>query len=369
MMWFLFGFITLISFSIFFGLQRYQAKWAGTPSVSNDIAFQYNLRTHKGSYVKLLIACDVIEDISFTIKYEKWWDRLFKWLGISVEHQVGDKEFDRTFYLVTDSQPLCELFSESYEIQDAINQVHEACDTHKLKFKKLLCRHGRIWLDLVPEKKSEEPDITSISNDFVDKLSTISNILENQQAFFLNQKRDPFIIKAMVILAISSGLAINGLVHFFRIAVIDMPFTVDDMALFQASLPYGLAIIGVLILLAFIFLGRTARTHLVLIELVLIGSFGAISTSSLAMRDLNIDLDSSPSEYYVVKVYEKRISRSRNSTSYFLKVDDWNNGSGRIEIQVSSDIYNRFQENQRAKIEQRPGYLGYRWVADVLLYP
>lgn len=365
-MWFLFGFITLISFSVFFGLQRYQAKWKGTSAVFKDVAYQYDLRTHKGSYVKLLIGCNVIEDVCFSIKNERWWDRLFKTLGITVEHQVGDAEFDRMFYLITDNKSLCDLFSQSYEFQDAVKQIHDLCKTHKLKFKKLLCRHGRIWLDLVPEKKSEQPNITAISNDLVPELFTMTGILEKQQAFFLNQKNDPFIIKAMVILAISSGLAINGLVQFIRVLIIDMPFTVDNWPLFYASLPYGLAIIGLLIVLAFIFLGRTARTHLVLIELILVGSFGAISTTNLTMRDLNIDLDISSPEYYVVEIYKKRISRSRNSKSYYLTVDDWNNGAGRVEIKVSSDIYYRFEKNQNAKIEQRAGYLGYRWVADVI---
>lgn len=365
-MWFLFGFITLISFSIYFGYQRYQAGWDGTEGSVGGINYKYKIATHKGRVVKLLVGCDAIENISFSIKKEKWWDRLFKTVGISVEHQVDAKEFDREFYLLLDNESLCNLFSESFELQDLVEETNESCKAHKIKFKKLHCRHGRIWLDLVPEKKSERPDISVIAKVLVPGLDRISEILKDKQDLVLDKKNDPFILKAIVILAISTGLAVNACIQLFRIAFIEVPFIVDNGPLFYASLPYGLAIIGTLIIVTLILLGRTARTHLVLIELILIGSFGAISTSYLSLRDINIDLDVSPPEYYPVTVYNKRISRSKNSTSYYLKIDDWNNKSGRKEIKVSSDIYDRFSKNQIARIVQMHGYLGHLWVADVI---
>jgi len=364
--WFLFGFITLISFSIYFGLQRYRANWNGTDAALGDITYKYSVVTHKGSTNKILIGCDVVEDICFSIKIEKWWDKFFKAIGISVEHQVGVDEFDRMFYLITDNESLCSLFSESYELQDRINEINETCIKRELKIKKLHCRHGRIWLDVVPKNRKENVDIDNIAADLIPTINNIAELLKDKQALILDQKNDPFIIKAMVILAISTGLAINGAIQIFRIIFFEIPFIVDDYPLFYAALPWGIGVIGALIFAALIFLGRTARTHLVLIELILVGSFGAISTAYTSLRDANIDLDTSAPEHYAVKVHDKRISRSSKSTSYYIKVDDWNNGTGKTELRVSRNVYNRFKRNQIASIVQMPGYMGYRWVADII---
>jgi hypothetical protein len=366
-MWFLFGFITLISFTIFFGLQRYKAKWKGEPRSIKGIKYKYKAVTHKGSTTKVFIGCDVIEEVCFAIKIEKWWDKFFKSIGISVEHQVGVDEFDNLYYLITDNQSLCSLFSGSVELQEKAQEIKTLCNKHELKFKKLLCRHGRIWLELIPKKKSEKPDITRISMDLVPALKKIADILKNNQSFFLDEKHDPFIIKAMIILAISTGLAINGAVHLYRLAIFDMPFIVNNSPLFNASLPWGLGIIVLLIFVTLIFLGRTARTHLVLIELILIGSFGAITSSYMMMRDVNIDMDTGSPEYFSVKVHDKRISRSRRSTTHYINVDDWaNNMKGKVELSVSSEIYYKFSRGQLAKIIQMPGYMGYPWVSDII---
>jgi hypothetical protein len=366
-MWFLFGFITLISFSVYFGLQRYKANWKGESRSIKGIRYQYKAFVNKGNTNKILIGCDVIDEVCFAIKIEKWWDKFFKSIGVSVEHQVGVDEFDNLFYLITDNQSLCSLFSGSVELQESAQKIKDLCSKHGLKFKKLLCRHGRIWLELVPKHRREEPDVTRISLDIVPVLKKVSDILKNNQSFFLDEKHDPFIIKAMIILAISTGLAINGAVHLYRIIILDLPFIVDNTPLFQASLPWGLGMIGLLIFATLFFLGRTARTHLVLIELFLIGSFGAITTSYMMMRDINIDMDTGSPEYYSVTVHDKRISRSRNNTTHYIKVDDWtNNKKGRVELTVSSEIYYRFARGQMAKIIQMPGYMGYAWVSDIV---
>lgn len=365
-MWFLFGFITLISFSIFFGLQRYRANWKGEERSIKATTYQYEAEKHKGSTNKVLIGCNTVAEICFAIKNENWWDRLFKSIGISVEHQVGVEEFDKQFYLITDNENLCSLFTNSSEFQQKIEKIKELCTKHQLIFKKLYCRHGRIWLELVPKDRGKDPKVTKIAQDLVPVLTAVSDILKNNQSFFFGQKRDPFIIKAIIILAISTGLAINGAVHLYRVLIIDMPFIVDNVPLFNASLPWGLGVIVVLICCTLFFLGRTARTHLVLIELILIGSFGAISTAYLTMRDVNIDLDTGMPEYFAVKVHDKRISRSRSSTSHYIKVDDWFNNKDRVELSVSSEIYYRFKRGQLAKIIQMPGYMGYAWVSDIV---
>ena len=364
-MWFFFGFITLISFSIYFGIQRHKSNWKGTTSSTNGITFKFKNIVHKKKYHHLHIGCSAVDGINFSIKIERWWDKLFKWLGISVEHQVGISDFDKEFYLITDDHELCSIFSQSIQIQEILEKIAAACDKHNLKIRRLHFKHGTIWLHLIPVYKDDRPHIDMIARDLIPKLKKISDIFKQKLLAHPQKKNDPFILRAIFILAISTGLAINGLTHIFRIMVIEVPFIIDDKPLFNQSFPYAVAIIGILIIITFILLGRTARTHLVLIELFFIGSFGAVSSSYLMFRDANIDLDTGSPEYFEVKIYEKKRSRGRRHTSYYLKVDDWYGGERRRRIEVSRDIFYRFNKGDDAKIEQMAGYFGHRWVADI----
>ncbi len=365
-MWFLFGFITLISFSIYFGLQRHQSNWKGVTNSTNRIPFKHKTVSHKNKHHHLYIGCSAIKNINFSIKIERWWDRLFKWLGISVEHQVGSSEFDEKFYLITDDRELCDIFSHSPQLQETVNHIASCCAKHDLKIRRLHCKHGRIWLHLIPEYKSNRPKVLIVARDLIPKLKSISDIFEEQLLITQNKKYDPFILRAIVILAISTGLAINGLTHFFRIIVIEVPFIIDDKPLFYQSLPWAVAVIATLVTITFLLLGRTARTHLVLIELLLVGSFGALSSSYLTLRDANIDLDTGKPAHFDVMIYKKKVSRGRRSTSYYLTVDDWYGEKKKRRIEVTRDIYYRFKQGDNAKIKQMPGYMGHRWVADIM---
>ncbi|MGD8569853.1 MAG: hypothetical protein PVJ39_17335, partial [Gammaproteobacteria bacterium] len=174
--------------------------------------------------------------------------------------------------------------------------------------------------------------------------------------------RDPFVIKSAIILAISSGLAINGLIHLVRLTWIKLPFTVDSSQLLMDSVYWGAGIVITLLLSALVMLGRSARTHLVMIELILIGSFGAISTTAAELRDINIELDESRGHSYEVKALDKKITRSRRSSSYYLYVNDWNKEHARKKVKVPSDIYYSIEIGDLLLVKQKNGFLNYRWV-------
>ena len=50
---------------------------------------------------KVWISCDAVQNIDFIIKLESPIDRLFKWLRISHEMQLGDKRLDDLIYFAT----------------------------------------------------------------------------------------------------------------------------------------------------------------------------------------------------------------------------------------------------------------------------
>ena len=101
---------------------------------------------------------------------------------------------------------------------------------------------------------------------------------------------------------------------------------------------------------------------MVIINLLFIGTFGAVSTSFVELRDINIELDDSISTEYEVKVLDKRISKGSEFTSYYLYLNDWNNEVTRKEVEVSNGIYHSAFIGDHLIIKQKDGYLNYRWV-------
>jgi hypothetical protein len=178
--------------------------------------------------------------------------------------------------------------------------------------------------------------------------------------------RDPFVLKAAVILAISSGLLINGLAQSMRLWWLDVPFTVDDTQMLKDSALWGVAMVFLLMLMTVFWLGKSSRAHLVLIEVFFFGTIGTVLTTNAQIRALNMELDESARGNYQVVAYDKWVSRSRRSTSYYIRVDDWNSDQRQTtKIEVDNSFYNTVREGQTLTIAQKQGYLGYRWVESV----
>jgi len=94
-MWFFFGLFTLLSFFIYFLKKRINGRWKGTPGTENGVSYQFQVFSTKyNSTIGLKIGINTKKGYDFIFKKESWVDRLFKMIGLSIEHQVGSKEFD-----------------------------------------------------------------------------------------------------------------------------------------------------------------------------------------------------------------------------------------------------------------------------------
>ncbi len=364
-MWFFFGIFSLVSFSVFFGLKGYRSSWEGTVIKYDGRECVYTSRVRKGKTDAILIGCKGIDHLDLTIKPERWWDRLFKWLGISVEYQVGRDEFDDKFYLMSDQESVCNLIGENFDFQEGIQRILALCQPHGMKLKSIHFRNERIWVECQPLDKKSHESAASLANIYLPELVRLTDILARKLPLSAKKLKDPFVFKASVILAISSGLAVSGLINLFRIVKVNVPFILDVSLLFNKSLVVGSCLIAVLIIFTLLLLGRMARTHLILIELVFIGYFGAVSTSLYVIRDINIEFDQGPPERFIVEILDKKVSKRRRSTSYYFYVEDWLSRNEIRKIEVSSENYYKYSVGEALKIVQKPGFFGIRWVSGI----
>lgn len=367
-MWFAFGIISLLTFTVYFGHKRYLSHWEGIPGNVSGFKYIHNTAVNKDKTHFIRIGCASDADIDLSIKAETALDRFFKFFGISVEHQVGRDSFDEKLYIINNHSTVCAILSSSKSLQNEITKLVELCYKNKFFFKELHIRNKRIWVKVVPIQKNSAPPASTLAKDMVPLLSLISNLFKSNLPKSTSKLIDPFYLKAAVFLAISTGMAVMGISHLFSLGFINTPFLVEWTELFPLSFVLGSAITMALIMGMFLVLGRTARTHLVLIELITIGYLGAVSSAYVLARDVNIEWDKAPPQQHVLVIHDKSSVRHRRSSSYYLHVDDWNNPGMRTKISVSYDKYIAFKKGESIQLDQYPGYFGFAWVDDIKNY-
>ncbi len=365
-MWFVFGFITLISVAALSAYLRIHAGWKGKPGRVGDLPYQYKVLRSKYGITGFLLGAAGAPGYDFTFKRESSVDRFFKSIGVSSEYQVGNREFDQLVYVVSDNAQLHRQISSRPAIVDAVVRIFAAVESHGCRVREIRNSSGRLWVRMKTARKQfKEAELSGIAEEVVPLLGTIGGELERAPLAPSSRWRDPFVLKAALILALSTGLAINGAVQLVRLIWTTVPFTLDGRALLVGSLWWGGGIVAALVVVSLLLLGRSARAHLVLIELLVVGSLGAVSSAFMEMRDLNMELDRAPAVEYRVMTHYTQASRSGRSTSYYVYVDDWTRESPVRRVEVSSGFYHRVNKGDELVVRQRPGYLGYRWVESV----
>lgn len=368
-MWFVFGLITLVSFSVYFGIKRYEARWRGMSSfLPRSRAYQYEfVYKHKSKSIRqMIVGVDAPREFDFTFKRESGIDRIFKWLGISVEKQFSTADFDRLVYVASNDRYLFDEVMDDHALLGTVTELFKI-DHFDSRVTHLHCRNGRLWVIFkvggLFNDESNRGRLSKVFPQVAESLHSVADVLKQNLPKTMGSHRDPFILRAIFVLAISTGLVINGLVHAFRLMLFPGAFTVDTTQLWLYAAFAGGGILVVLVAAAIYLLGRSARTHLVIIELILVGSFGAVLTAFTEIRDINIEFDTSVAQQYDAKVLDMTISRSRRSgTQYYLHVADWTGLKDTRRIHVSSDFYRLMQKGERIRIWQRSGFLGIRWV-------
>jgi hypothetical protein len=366
-MWFAFGFITLISFAAYFGYQRFQHRLtaAPTPLEQSQRFFQYQLLETKNGVRGLLLGIPAPEGPNYTLKRESWIDRLCKAIGLSVEYQVGELEFDKLVYIVSDDSKVHRAVASNPVITRNTKTLFGLGKGMDCTPKEINHRHGMLWIRYATDKRPEPGQLQALARQVVPALEGVANELRQIPHHAHSGWRDPFVLKAALILGLSTALAINAAVHMMRIIWSEVPFTVDRDLLMADAVGWGGGVVAVLVIGTLLVLGRSARTHLVMIELVLVGSLGAIGTALFELRELNMEFDAFSASRYQVQVLNKYVKKSRRSTSYYIDTVDWNAPEQVTSVKVSKRLYDATSIHGNVVVTQRQGYLGYRWVEDI----
>lgn len=364
-MWFLFGFITLISFTGYFIYKRIDSSWKGISAYTTDKQpFQYQKNHHKNKLQSLLISVAAPVGYDFIIKREGVLESLAKGLGISKEVQIGVEEFDSHVYVASDDELFHQVLASHEGVRAALLEIVRYLN-NGYNFRSMRCNGGRLWVKLKPGKDIGVADMGSEFVELVGYLHRVANALPDTPPAGRERWRDPFVLKAALLLALCTALFINGMVHSARLVYTTQPSLVDVSPVVRDALMLGGAIVFFMVVALFALLGRSARTHLVLIEIFTIGAVGAVSSSFVELRDMNMEFDSGPAYQTTVIAESVRTRKGHRRTppAYFVTVRPVQGDSyRRVEYEITSHLYGRIRPGDRLIITEKSGYLNYRWV-------
>lgn len=337
--------------------------WQGDTDRYQGLKYLYKRKPGK-FYDKLLIGVDIPKDINCAFRKENWFDRVFKASRLTKEHQTGHRAFDERVFFISDNAAVQALVSHNPRIAESVLKIMD-CDPHGAGFVAMRCRNARLWVEykLKGELRAEKAifGMASLSVHALHAIARefIRNTPKNQRPW-----RDRHYWIAAFFSILTSGLFVNGVAQFM------LSSGMDSRLLSTADIQTharGIAIFGTgaLVSLTAVFLGRTSRAHMTLLEVLLAGGIGLYTTSYTALKNINVELDTATESVHS-EVISRRTEKARRSSHRFYYVNiRATQKTPEMWIEVSEPFYSTASYGTPVQLELHPGKLGYPWVSDL----
>lgn len=360
-MWLIGGLSIFVSVAtLAFYLRLDSSSWTGFFGRVNGE--RYRWRQTGGNIRELVfeLAVDCESPYRFECHRERRRDRLFKWLGLSIEIQTGNAGFDRRIYIVCDSLNFKSWLTEQPAAQQAV------LDVFTEGAKCVVCDGGVLSAMFPALKASELSERNGLLA--VAPLHALARKLTAELPKHEGASRDDRVWKAILILSLSTALAATAGTEIFRamyVQVSTVLLSQDDLIVM--GLLAGSALFLVLLVLNLWWLGRSSRFHLVLLETIALGLPGALVCGIFWVGDVNTALDSRPAVAIHVEVdrvwKESRGRRGRSPPDYYFSIQPGSElPRSRTKFRISSAIFEQLRLVNKVTLHVKPGALGAPWI-------
>jgi len=367
-MWFAFGLVTLLLGFTISMIARSRAGWKGDRRGGGEVpAYEFQQVFYKKRLTRVRIGMPAPKSLQFRVRKERGHDRFFKAMGISVEIQVSDPQFDDAVYLESDVEALGWMLMQNSELRAAIVNIFLQADASRFKKVLIRCSHGRVWIEVAPR----DAEAVIAADSLATHLGVLAKALTTHRTM-LEQQEDPFVRRAILVLSISTATAVLGIYGLIRGGT-GRTDILDSWQLFVACVVPGAIGLGIFVALIVAFLGRSSRTHLVLVEAVLVGGVGFVLGLFGLAREMNVEFDPSPAQSIEISGArtEHKITRGRRGSRnhhYYLHIADWrvSRQGAPLRLELSSEQFRQLENQRNVTLHVKSGSLGFEWVESIV---
>ncbi|MDJ0869340.1 MAG: hypothetical protein QNK03_24765 [Myxococcota bacterium] len=308
----------------------------------------------------LIVRVDCPSPGSFRLRPENGFDRVFKRLGIAVEIQTGDREFDAATYVSTDEVPFTQRFLAASEKRRAVLELIER------GFREI-SHDGRTMQAKCAPFALEPGSNRPVIEDAVRRLASLCEAMPEDTYEGRLGGTSAWKWRRRFALGVASASAVIGIGLMLWGSHAYPPLDAGD--LLRLSLRYSVpALLGFLVLSVVLLKGRSS-SHRDLALVLLASSVGAIVGGFGGFAVANGSLDRGAATSHDAAVLARRKTSGR-SESHYVTVASWRADRDREELDVSRRLYEAAgAEGARLRVTTRPGQLGFEWIEALAVLP
>lgn len=339
-------------------------RFAGTTASILDRAYEYVVTRSKGRITALAVGIDVPDVACFVMRREKAYDRFAKWCGIAREWQTRDERFDRTIYILCDDA----LALDALSMHEPLRKVIEDLFAHPLVCA-LHCAYGKLWIDCdVGHVDTRDTADFSVVGTVVaqlrDQFEAARKLIGSLNLAHWASRRDLPFVREQILLAATSVLGALGLLCFLIQLPTQLPVTLSEHAIVQRATLTTVVLTVMMLLALWLFLGRSSRTHLVLLDILLVGASGGWLAATTWYDVQNRRLDQAFALDYVIPIH-KYVTHGRHGDHFHIVVAHWPDPTIDRTVDVERDVYDQVESEQCAHFEYHHGAFGDPWLARI----
>jgi hypothetical protein len=139
----------------------------------------------------------------------------------------------------------------------------------------------------------------------------------------------------------------------------------DGWDLFVFSAQFSVAALAIYTFLSVVMIRGRSSSHKELLVAFLIALFGFPMTGFGGLMVLNGYLDESDATYHEARITDRRFSKSKDSSSYYVTVVSWRANHETEEIKVTYDIYSQVKSDESImRVGTHKGKYGFEWIKE-----
>ncbi len=378
-MWFYLGLVTVSVSLIIYLYQKLSIQSALQQRKSslqywtyNKKPFKYDLTNASSKNTGLFVLeIPCVSALQFSARQERQKDKWAKRLGISYEFETGSQQFDQQTYLASITQEDAEIIGKDSAMMSEIRGlIFSKQDVDVITRRNLIICDGKhLYLEIHLLKDSPIQQVNALAARFLPRLRTLANLLQSQKRETAHFWKVPAQRNTAIFLAMSLALATWGGLEAARFFILDKNALFSPISLMpEASIISALALLT-FILLAFRFIKKSARRHLVLIDIVIFGGLGLLFTVYGLLYDFNSMSDSSEptiASYQVVDKYSVK-HRGRKGRTYYTYHINLKDAEYPIDspMKIDHDFYDTICKTDWVSFTIRDGRLHKPWLENM----